>query len=70
MNAPAVYGIEVGVALSRPPRHDATVYVQVVAPSRTAARLLACLIAAAHPLVVMPVSDQVMTTTWRTGGSS
>lgn len=55
-----IYAVEVGVALARPPRHDATKYVLVEAESPASARLLACQIAAADPRVVMPVSDKLL----------
>lgn len=66
----ATFGVEVGVALSRPPKHDETVHCLVAVdmqpgPNRweraeTEARLIACQLAASHPLVVMPVSAQLV----------
>lgn len=55
-----IYAVEVGVALARPPRHDATKYVLIEAPNVARARLWACQLAAADPRVVMPVSAEVV----------
>jgi hypothetical protein len=55
-----IYAVAVGVALQRPPRHDATKWVLVEAPTPVAARELACQLAAADPRVVMPVWDELL----------
>lgn len=56
----AVFAVQVGVALSRPPKCDATIYCLVEAPNETKARLMACLLAASHPRVSMPVSADIV----------
>jgi hypothetical protein len=55
-----IASVEVGVSLGRPPRHDATVYVRVDAPTETAVELLACQIASCWPGVVMPVWSRIV----------
>ena len=54
-----LYRVEVAVATARPPKRDATVSVSVEATSGHEAELTACLIAASHPAVVMPVGSVV-----------
>jgi hypothetical protein len=51
--------VEVGVALSRPPRVDRISKVLVEAPTEIEAQLLACQIACRRD-VVMPVYSQVL----------
>jgi hypothetical protein len=63
----SIFKVEVGVALQRPPRHDATIYYTLEADSGNAAELLACQIAYNHPRVVMPVSSVV--TDWEEGST-
>lgn len=63
----STYGVEVGVALRRPPRHDATIFFTLEAESGQAAELLACQWAANHPRVVMPVASVV--TDWEDGSA-
>lgn len=58
----SIYTVEVEVALSRPPRVDATIYFALEAESGHAAELLAQQIAAYHPRVCMPVGSLV--TSW------
>lgn len=53
------YAVRVGVALARPPREDAFVWVVVAASNDTEARLIACQIAATDQRVVMPVSATI-----------
>lgn len=63
-----IFTVAVGVALSRPPKHDKTVYALVsvdvrgnnLERARTEARLIACQMAASHPGVVMPVSADLV----------
>ena len=54
------YAVRVGVALARPPREDAVVWVLVAASNDVEARLIACQIAAADRRVVMPVSAEII----------
>lgn len=53
------YEVEVDVALARPPRVDATVFVTVAASTRTEAELVACQIAQCDRRVVMAVGSRV-----------
>lgn len=50
-----VFAVIVAVALSRPPRVEAQVFVPVQADDAVKATQLAAQMAALHPLVVMPV---------------
>lgn len=61
----SVYRVEVGVALKRPPRHDATIYFILEAENGQAAELFAQQWAQWHPRVVMAVSSVV--TDWEKG---
>ena len=62
------FAVAVGVALSRPPKHDKTVHCLVAVDMRNKtqeraeneARLTACQMAATHTGVVMPVSAQIV----------
>lgn len=59
-----VFTVEVQVALARPPRADATVWVTVDAPSDGAAIALACQLAeATRPRVVMAVKATILSVT-------
>lgn len=51
----AVYGVQVGVALSRPPQLDEYWWIVVESSSSLVASLIALQIAASHKKVVMPV---------------
>lgn len=55
----AIFKVEVAVALSRPPKNDATIFITVDAPNGHDAELVACQIASTHPRVVMPVASLV-----------
>lgn len=58
-----IVAVEVGVALARPPRHDATMWVLVDAATDTEARLIACQIAGSTGRgVVMVISADVIDT--------
>lgn len=57
-----IFTVEVDVALSRPPRADATIFFTIAADSGYAAELLAQQWACIHPQVVMPVASLV--TSW------
>lgn len=54
------YAVRVGVALARPPREDAVVWVLVAASNDVEARLIACQLAVADRRVVMPVSAEIV----------
>lgn len=56
----SVFGVQVGIALSRPPRTDRHVWFRIEAPTGVEAELIACQWAASHPRVVMPVSALVL----------
>lgn len=58
----STFDVEVEVALSRPPRSDATIFFTIEAENGHAAELIACQWAAGHPRVVMPVGSVV--TSW------
>lgn len=60
MNWPGVYKVRVGVSLARPPREDASVWVQVQADGEQEAELIACQIAMCDRRVVMAVSSEVV----------
>jgi hypothetical protein len=53
------YKVEVGVALSRPPRLDATIYYVLLSETGRSAELTALIMASSHPRVVMPVCSTV-----------
>lgn len=63
-----LFTVAVGVAMTRPPTHDETLYalldVEVkegnVERARNEARLIACQMAAQQPGIVMPVSARVV----------
>lgn len=63
-----IFTVAVGVALTRPPKRDELIYAHVEVPikngnverARDEARLIACLMAAQQPGVVMPVSARVI----------
>ena len=55
-----IVAVEVDVALSRPPRADATVYCQVEARSTIEAREIACQMSFARANVVMPVAARAV----------
>ena len=55
-----LYGVEVGVALTRPPRTDRYVFYRLAADSGLDAELLACQWATSRPGVVTPVSAVVL----------
>lgn len=52
--------VMVGVALSRPPKLDDSIMVLVEADTENEAQLIAAQIASANPLVVMPVSTEII----------
>lgn len=54
-----VWRVEVGLALRRPPRHDVTAYVTLLADDWMDAELTAIEIACATRDVVMPVSTLI-----------
>lgn len=58
----SAFTVEVQVALSRPPRSDATIFFVIEAENGHAAELTACQWAAGHPRVIMPVRSVV--TSW------
>lgn len=58
----STFTVEVEVALSRPPRSDATIFFVLEAENGYAAELLACQWAACHPRVVMPTASLI--TSW------
>lgn len=58
----STYTVEVEVALSRPPRSDATIFFTIEAENGRTAELIACQWAAGHPRVSMPVRSVV--TSW------
>lgn len=60
MSWPGVYAVRVGVALQRPPREDAVIWVQVQAEDEYEAELVACQLASCHPRVVMPVASEIV----------
>lgn len=57
-----IFTVEVDVALSRPPRADATIYYEIDAETGLEAEKLACMWAYNHPRVSMPVRSLV--TSW------
>lgn len=57
---PGVYAVRVGVALNRPPREDAVIWVQIQAENEIEAELAATHMACCFPSVVMPVSSEVV----------
>lgn len=56
---PGVWRVEVGLALQRPPRHDATVYITLQADDWMDAELTAIEIACATRKCVMPISTLI-----------
>lgn len=56
----AIFKVAVDVALSRPPRADATVFVVVDAAHRFDAELIACQMAGCNRQVVMPVGSRIV----------
>lgn len=54
-----LYKVEVQVALSRPPRNDATIFYQIEAEDGLQAELLACIWSTFNRRVVMPVASVV-----------
>jgi len=55
-----VFSVVVDVALSRPPRADAQVFVVVQADGDCEAELAALHMAGCNPLVVMPVGSRIV----------
>lgn len=53
------FRVEVGVALSRPPMLDATIFFVIASETGEDAELTALIMAASHPSVVMPVSSLI-----------
>lgn len=69
MSGVQVYGVEVDVAIARPPTpaNTRTIYVQVAVPldlsdfaADTEAMLVAAQMAACHPHVVMPIATRII----------
>jgi hypothetical protein len=56
------FNVEVDVALSRPPKHDKTIFYIIEADNGVEAELIACQIAQSRPNVVMAVGSIV--TNW------
>lgn len=56
----SIFGVEVDIALSRPPKIDQTVLCVVESPNGVEAELLACQIAQARQGVVMAVGSRVV----------
>jgi hypothetical protein len=70
----ATFTVDVGVALSRPPKRDDSIYciVAVDMSNKTQerveneARLIACQMAATQPRVAMPVSAEIIAVDYET----